>query len=370
MRDDIQGIRARQSQRPQLLSARALSPTPRGTNKRDNQLPQLKKSYERERPMSPTSSTASSASDQTRFRDKPWVPSPPLSPTATMSSISQVSSAPSLETGSNHWAKSVFQNVSSTPLPWSNEETRYHEQRGTKELTFPSSEYESVLNLVYPEGVRITLFCRAADYRAKITCLYRDFKGNSDYGCLSLEDLHIRRDGSVLRICRRKPSGKPVPWVSMKFTTFERMILFYGTFIAMRSQDSVSPTPVHDDELRDEISEFAGSIIDSGFNHALRIYHDKITGSVRLQASVLKGDLDRTPVWTAFITHSITSPEWCRQVDKRTIALAELRPHIFSARYKPQLAPSGAFMLRFEMRDDAEAFLEVIDALREKRGGF
>jgi len=264
----------------------------------------------------------------------------------------------------------VFKNVSSTPLPWSNEETRYHEQRGTKEHTFPNSAYDAVLTLVYPEGSRITLCCRDEDYRAKIVAMYRDYKGNPDYGCLPLEDLHIRRDGSVLRICRRKPSGKPIPWVSMKFTIFERMILFAGTFIAMRSQDSSSLTPVHDDELRDEVSEFAGLIVDSGFNHALRIYHDKITGSVRLQASVLKGDLDRTPVWTAFVTHAITSPEWCRQVDKRTIAVTDLRLHIFSARYKPQLAPSSAFILRFEMKDDAEAFLEVVDSLRERRGGF
>lgn len=332
------------------------------------------KSYERERPLSPDASSVSSASEATRFRDKPWVPSPPLSPTATISSISQVSSTtPSLEMSSHHWAKNVFKNVASTPLPWSNEETRYHEVQGTREHSYPNQAYDPVFNLAYPEGVRVKLYCRLNDYRAKIVVLYKDRKGNSEYGCLPLEDLHLRREGSVLRVCRRKSSGKPVSWVSMKFTTIERMILFAGTFIAMRSQDSSTsgpPPTVHDDELRDEVCEFAGSIVDSGFSHALRIYHDRITGAIRLQGSVLKGELDRTPVWTAFITHVITSPDWCRRVDRKTVALADLKLHIFSARYKPYLAPSGAFMLRFETREDTESFWEILEDLRTTLGGY
>ena len=290
-----------------------------------------------------------------------------------MSSISHVSSTtPSRDASSNHWAKHVFKNVSSTPLPWSTEETRYHEVQGTKEQSYPNQAYESVLNLMYPEGVRISLFCRPTDYRSKMVVLYRDRRGDQDYGCLPLEDLHLRREGSVLRVCRRKSSGKPISWVSMKFTTIERMVLFAGTFIAMRSQDSStrSPPTIHDDELRDEVCEFAGSIVDSGFNHALRIYHDRITGAIRLQSSVLKGELDRTPVWCSFVTHYIHSEGWCRRVDRRTVALADLKLHIFSARYKPVLAPSGAFMLRFETRDDAESFLDVIEHLRMTTGGF
>lgn len=403
MRDQIYGINSRNKKRPQVranrLSSQSInqtsptktkaSPTLARTNSfrqptqsltrttslrvTSPQSPQLKKSYERERPWSPTDSTASSGTDATKFRDRPpWAPSPPLSPTATISSISAVSSVGSVETSSRHWAKSVFTNVSSTPFPWNDEETRYHEQRNVPEHTYPSGEYDSVLNLIYPEGVRISLFCRPSDYRAKIVALYRDHNGHQDYGCLPLEALHLRREGSVLRLCRRRSSGKPVPWVSMKFTTIERLILFAGTFIAMRSQDLVSqtPTPVVDDEMRDEVMEFAGSIVDSGFSHALRIYRDKITRSIRLQASVRNGELDRTPVWTAFITHAIGSPGWCRQVDRRTVALAELRPHIYSARYRPQLTPSDGFMLRFETRDDAEAFLEVIDSLRGGLGRY
>lgn len=406
MREQIHGINARRTKRPPMAPSRKSSQsvlrtptTPkidtktsptlgRSNSKRrpsqsvtrttslrvdSPQSPQLKKSYERERPMSPTDSTASSTTDATKFRDKfPWAPSPPISPTATMSSISAVSSIGSVDTSPKHWAKSVFRSMSSTPLPWSVEETRYHEQRGTKELSHPNQAYEMVIDFSYPEGVRIQLFCRLSDYRAKIVVWYRDYQENMDYGCLPLEDLHIRREGSVLRLCRRRSSGKPVPWVSMKFTTIERLVLFASTFIAMRSQDSVAkaPPPILDDQMRDEVCEYAGAIVDSDFHHALRIYHDKISGAVRLQASVVDGELDRTPVWTAFITHAIGSSAWCRQVDKRTVALAELRPHIFSARYRPRLTPSDGFMLRFETRGDAEAFLEVIHSLRLDLGEY
>ena len=392
---EIRGIHARRSPRPGYPSGRPITPVgersssqrrlsirplavSRGSSikVRSPKSPEMRqpKSYERERPLSPDESSASSASDATRFRDKPWVPSPPLSPAATISSISQVSSnTPSLEASSSHWAKAVFKSVSSTPLPWSNEETRYHEVAGTTEHSYPNQTYDPVLNLAYPEGVRISLFCRLNDYRAKVVVLYKDRRGNSEYGCLPLEDLHLRREGSVLRICRKKSSGKPINWASMKFTTIERMVLFASTFIAMRSQDSSTrgpPPTVHDDELRDETSEFAGRILDSGFTHALRIWRDKISGSIRLQASVFNGELDRTPVWTAFITHFIASGDWCRRIDRRTISLADLKLHIFSDRYKPYLAPNGAFMLRFETRDDAEAFLEVVDALRIPAGAF
>lgn len=169
-----------------------------------------------------------------------------------------------------------------------------------------------------------------------------------------------------------RSNGKPQPWVTMKFTTIERMTLFAGTFIAMRSQDASTqpPVPVIDDELREEVSEFAGRISDSGFTHALRIWYDKITHSIRLQASVFQGELDRTPVWTAFITHFITSPDWARKVDRKTVALADLRLHIFSARYRPVLAPSGAFMLKFETKDDCEAFLDVVETWRERLADF
>lgn len=394
LRPEIERIHDRQSSRPFFQANRPAAPTmSRQTSTRSVQRPPLpktnstklrlpkatidvrqQKSYERERPLSSDASSVSSTSEATGYREKPWAPSPPLSPAATISSISQVSSITSgLEMSSHHWAKNIFRNMASTPLPWSNEETRYHEVQCIREQTLPNSAYDPVLTLPYSEGVQVRLFCRLSDYRSKIVVWYRDFRGDPDYGCLPLQDLHLRRRGSVLRVCRQVSSGESVTWVSIKFDTIERMILFAGTFIAMRSQDSSTsgpPTAVLDDELRDEVCDFASSIVDSGFRHGLRIFHDRITNAIRLQGSVLKGELDRTPVWTAFITHAITIPGWCGRVGKTTVALADLQLHVFSAMYKPYLAPSGAFMLRFDKEKDTETFLEILDELRTMLGGY
>ena len=62
-------------------------------------------------------------------------------------------------------------------------------------------------------------------------------------------------------------------------------------------------------------------------------------------------DDNSTPIWTAFITHSVMSKRWCRRGGERIVCLGELRRHIFSSEYQPQIAPSGEHILRFDERD-------------------
>lgn len=364
--------------------------------------PQKKPSYERRRdtgletPLSPTASTASSRAENIRYREtsypangidpasgrhQPFAPSPPLSPTATFSSISQVSSgSASNDTSdfSSHWAKHVIKHVSSTRLPWIQEESRYHERQGSRERSFPNEDYNDVLALHWPEGLRVTLYCRPTDYRAKIVAQYRDYRGVPDYACLPLESLWLSREqGSLLRVNRRRSGSKSnqsLPWLTMKFTTIERLVLFAGTFMAMRSQDPIGgpqAIPVEDDELDNEVMEFSAPVRDNGYRHALRIFRDEVTGAIRLLASVHKGPMDRTPVWTSFITHTITSLEWCRRLDAKTVGLAELRQHLFIAkdRYDPAavLAGDGSFLLEFERTKDCEGFLDTVAELRKFR---
>ena len=104
-------------------------------------------------------------------------------------------------------------------------------------------------------------------------------------------------------------------------------------------------------------------IVDDNFKHALRLFKEKDSGGIRLQASVLSGELKRysfvsslcrytftlgrNPVWTAFITHQILSPKWIKQVSSKVIHLADLQRYIFHEEYKPQIAPSGEHELSF-----------------------
>lgn len=88
-------------------------------------------------------------------------------------------------------------------------------------------------------------------------------------------------------------------------------------------------------------------IVDDNYEHALRLFREEETGVIRLQASVLGGELERVPIWTAFITNQIHDPEWARHDSPSVILLAELQPFIFTTDYSPQKASTGEFKLAF-----------------------
>jgi len=64
-------------------------------------------------------------------------------------------------------------------------------------------------------------------------------------------------------------------------------------------------------------------------------------------------DKGRTPVWTAFITHHISSPSWMRRPrgSAKTVYLVDLQRFIFTNDYCPQLGPGGEHELRFRSSD-------------------
>ncbi|KAL8966945.1 MAG: hypothetical protein Q9197_005697, partial [Variospora fuerteventurae] len=106
-------------------------------------------------------------------------------------------------------------------------------------------------------------------------------------------------------------------------------------------------------------------IIDDNFEHALRVFKDRDSGGIRLQASVLNGELKRKPVWTAFITtHIHSGARWMRKpaaatasssssssssssAQRKIVHLADLQRYVFTTEYNPQLGPQGQHELRF-----------------------
>ena len=88
-------------------------------------------------------------------------------------------------------------------------------------------------------------------------------------------------------------------------------------------------------------------IVDDHYKHALRLFQDRDTGVVRLQASVVSGDLERKPIWTAFITDQILSPTWLSRDSPEVFRLAYLQLYIFSEDYSPPKKSSGDFELTF-----------------------
>ena len=99
-------------------------------------------------------------------------------------------------------------------------------------------------------------------------------------------------------------------------------------------------------------------IIDDGYEHVLRIYKDAETGVVRLQASVPSGEMQNTPVWTAFITHVLYSTLWKRK-SGRTVYLADMEHIVFNSKYKPSAH------MTFTTADDAIQFMDAIDNLAD-----
>lgn len=117
--------------------------------------------------------------------------------------------------------------------------------------------------------------------------------------------------------------------------------------------------------------------------HALRLYQDRDSKGIRIQASAHGGEMRRspplpfptlsrsththkhvnrqppdnnnaryrTPIWTAFITHHITSTTWLRRRNPKVIHLRELNRFIFSPVYRPQYGPHGEHELHFTLED-------------------
>ncbi|RDW86556.1 uncharacterized protein DSM5745_03198 [Aspergillus mulundensis] len=324
--------------------------------------PRTRRSYERARPahLSPTPMPASPSFGSFDIRP-PRVPAVPGSP------VTSSAASHSLGSGvmSEHWASQVFfQPRSETRLPSKGDKCMCYGNPQPELFEWLETEsFGKTLELAFGT-FRVLFFVREDDHRARIV-----LGSSGEYYCLPLNLLEINRYGtSCLNLCRRRKGGSElVVWANLKFSTIEIMVLFFCTFLALRSQDGGRPvSKIRDYELIQEEELFASPIYDDDFEHALRVYRDKVTGAVRLQASVHKGEMKRSPVWTAFITDLVRTPRWLRIVDRepKLIVLRELPLNIFTfSDYNPPKTQKGGHLLKFQHREDAEGFLNVMAEL-------
>ncbi|EXJ86712.1 hypothetical protein A1O3_03665 [Capronia epimyces CBS 606.96] len=321
------------------------------------------------RPTQPTQRPMSPASSQDSYQtlQHQAAPSPPAlsSPTTTFSTLSHSSSA---DPDTDHWASNIFNDLSATFLEDDPRLSGCFGDSSGRSRGFPDPEFEKILQIKFPGGLRTKFYFRPRDCRCKIVCEWPDSKKGTRWSCLPLTDLHVRRSGPFLYLCRPTITAPSTCWASLKFTSYQWLVVFHCTFLSLRSHDSVRAVGNRFDHvLKGETSNFAGAIRDSGYKHALRLYRDKSTDAIRLEASVLEGEMQHTPIWTAFITHSITSPTWYRWTKHSfTVYLAELQRHVFSSQYSPHIAANGEHFLDFELVQDAEDFVQTIDDFREE----
>ena len=157
------------------------------------------------------------------------------------------------------------------------------------------ADYEKLLDLPLENGFLVRLYVRQSDQRARIYCrTQRDGRPRSQC-CMPLNLLRIVRSSSTLQLYQSGTSSREsIPWANLRFPSYERMIIFFCTFLALKSEDTVSQIrEVRDHELRGEEEVFGGRVYDDSYEHALRLWKDRSSGGIRLQASVLRGELKR-----------------------------------------------------------------------------
>ncbi|KAJ5728267.1 hypothetical protein N7493_004597 [Penicillium malachiteum] len=350
-----------------------------------------RRSFERVRPshLSPQSPLSPSSGT---FSDSipPSVPEAPSSPlTGSGSAGTANSQSTQNDAIQYHWVREVFSSYNTnTAIPDTTERAGcFDEPQVNIKQILKEQGFEKILQLAFNDTSEMNtyFYLRDRDHRARIVCKVPHRSRPSELFCLPLNMLEVVQAGCCLQLCRRRKGGRElVLWARLKFTTLESMVVFFCSFLALRSQDGGRPVEdIKDHELDEEEELYGGTIDDDSYTHALRVYQHKTTGAVRLQASVHKGDMDRTPVWTAFITHLLDRSRWLKSLDSRTIAVRDLKLTIFMSPedYSPPSTARGEHILKFTSRRgsfnllllacswtnnsylDAESFLDMMEEL-------
>jgi hypothetical protein len=211
-----------------------------------------------------------------------------------------------------------------------------------------SNQDKEVFTLPFDNNLVARMSCNRIDGTAKILCITnRPYGAGALQSCLPLHLLTVDRVNSSLHLFRAKNL-----WACLNFSVYEQLVLFYCAFAALRNKGPFTASTKRDQDrydMKGEVQKFGGQIIDDGFEHALRVFRDIDSKAIRLQASVLRGELKHTPVWTAFISdHLRRSSSWLKRgSNPKVVRLGSLDHYVFCAEYKPKIGTRGEFDLKF-----------------------
>ncbi|PGH04028.1 hypothetical protein GX51_03698 [Blastomyces parvus] len=322
------GLRPRSNTPPLKSALRKQTPVPA--------TPTQKRSYERQRP----------AGGRTASPHAPgWFEvESPISSFATPDSPSTTDST-STDSFSfldpiDHWAVGLFSSpTTATPLPRSNKGSKCHGDFDMPDaLARLEKDYDELFRLNFKPNLTAILYLRETDHRARILCQVHRSSSKIIYATLPLNVLTLSRQDSHLLLCTKSTKEQGLrAWLSLEFETIEKMALFHCAFIALRGQDSGHPISRTPDPFSLEETEiYGGRILDDNYLHALRIFQDRPSGAIRLQASVHSGEMAE-------------SKSWMRRVDRKTIILSDLDRAIFIQpdQYSPRVTRHHEHVLTF-----------------------
>ncbi|KAI9843141.1 MAG: hypothetical protein M1837_006594 [Sclerophora amabilis] len=291
----------------------------------------------------------------------PRVPEPPP--------ISRPDTRGSSPSSSSRWALNIFDarhsitpfSVAGQPSKCQGEHVDHAEER-------LSRVYDKLVEIDFHDGALIVqIYVNPRDGRTKILCLSGyDQPGSPKTQCTqSLHVLRIAREENTLLLYQVRTDGESrlrVPWTRLTFASYERLVLTFLLCAALKAQGPADSAATPSDfKLGGETELHAFKIEDDGYLHALRIFKDKHTKGVRLEASVLRGELKGMPVWTAFVSQYMgSSSGWAKRVRSKVVQLSELHPYIFSSSYTPPRGRTGHHELTFLTSRDALDFLAVV----------
>lgn len=301
----------------------------------------------------------------------PPVPEIPLSPTHSTASSHTYSNYSTDSEPVAHWAMKIFDGRhSSTPLQTLGEPTiclGRDEPRALERLS--GDGFEKVLELPFEAtNVWVRLYWRANDNRARLLFLTIDASGRRMRQCIPVTALKLLRTESCLQLCRlNSKDGQLDLWARLRFTLYERMVLFYCTVIAMKRQDQYGISDGLDEFFQlGETMEFSGETADGRYLHAFRIFHDEDSGCVRFEVTARRGPLKTIPIWTAFVTQYIGHKGWMKRVGPSTIQFGELHPYVFCDGYRVPRGSTGRYQLAFTTPEDAQNFRERFHCIKTR----
>ncbi|KAK0931610.1 hypothetical protein LTR29_016289 [Friedmanniomyces endolithicus] len=207
------------------------------------------------------------------------------------------------------------------------------------------------------ERLWVRIYWRPTDDRTRVLIMTKASNGLDRHYCVPLLSLKLMRNQTCLKLCRARQDGRYDLWAKLSFATYERMVLVYCTLAAMKRQDhrGVShPMLLDAFELTtsDNLGEreyFAGAIEHGDMRHALRLFRDRASGGVRLEASAKRGPMQDVPIWTAFVTKYADDRDWPQYEGRGVVSLAAVKPapYVFLPRYEPARNRAGEYVLQF-----------------------
>ncbi|CAK7198384.1 hypothetical protein SEUCBS139899_001045 [Sporothrix eucalyptigena] len=276
----------------------------------------------------------------------------------------KISAAAAFQDKSIHWAEDIFSRPlpSRTPL----KHLRFSECFGP----FTDVDVPKKARILFRrtfDQERITIFAFIDPMTRSPYLVIRSLDAGSNMPAFSMRGVHevcIERDGSCLVLKRWSYAERcPKLWAVLYFLTWEELVLFHCTFVAMKFEgDQTSNVNPVEFKIGREKRLFQCAILDDGFKHSLLVYQDTKSRGLRLHANVWDGPLRFCPVWTAFVTSQSRSSSWMVRKNKNRILLHDIQPYVFCNSYRPEHMRQNkynAFEIEFVAEEAQQRFREI-----------